>query len=386
LLRITHIITGLYTGGAEIMLLRLLEHTDRTQFEPEVIALTGAGPVAEKIRALGVPVRIMGMRRGIPDPAGMLRLANILRRSRPDVVQTWLYHADLIGGLAARLEGIRAIAWGIHNTDLDPTRSKRTTIATARFCARLSRTVPRQIVCVAESGKAVHAALGYDVSRFVLIPNGFDTERFRPDPSARAAVRAEFGIPTETPLLGLLARFDPQKDHENFVAAAAILAALGSPAHFLLAGGEVTPENRDLTAWIAATGLQERFHLLGPRDDVPRLLAALDVCALSSRFGEAFPLVIGEAMACGVPCAATDVGDSRVLIGDTGRIVPPADPEALARACHELLTLSHTERDALSAAARARITANYEIGAIAGKYAALYEALANQASPPSRSR
>lgn len=375
MLRITHIITGLYTGGAEIMLLRLLEHTDRTRFEPEVIALTGAGPVADKIRALGIPVRILGMRRGIPDPVGMLRLSGILRRSRPDVVQTWLYHADLIGGLAARIAGIRAIAWGIHNTDLDPRRSKRTTIATARLCARLSHRIPQRIVCVAESGKAVHAALGYDTSRFVIIPNGFDTGRFHPDPSARSSVRAELGIPADTPLVGLFARFDPQKDHENFVGAAAILVKLGSPAHFLLAGTDITPKNHDLIAWITAAGLEDRFHLLGPRDDVPRLLAALDVCALSSRFGEAFPLVIGEAMACGVPCAATDVGDSGLLIGDTGRIVLPAAPDALARACHELLSLPHTERTALSAAARARITANYEIGAIAEEYAALYEAL-----------
>jgi glycosyltransferase involved in cell wall biosynthesis len=376
--RIAHIITGLNTGGAEMMLLRLLERTDRTRFEPEVFSLTAAGPIADKIRAVGVPVHLLGMRRGVPDPFGLTRLARMLRRFRPDVVQTWLYHADLIGGLAARIAGTRAIAWGIHNTDLDPKRSKRTTIATARLCARLSRMVPQRIVCVAESGREVHAAIGYDTSRFVVIPNGFDLDCFRPDPSAGPSVRAELGIASDTSLIGLIARFDPQKDHETFVAAAAILAALGSPAHFLLAGNGISADNRELTAWIAAAGLESRVHLLGLRDDTPLLLAALDVGTLSSRFGEAFPLVIGEAMSCGVPCVVTDVGDSARLVGDTGRVVSQADPEALARAWHDLLCLPPDERTTLGTAARERIATHYEIGEIVRRYADLHETLAAQ--------
>jgi glycosyltransferase involved in cell wall biosynthesis len=375
--RIAHIITGLNVGGAEMMLLRLLERTDRARFTPEVFTLIPGGALVEKVHHLGIPVHSVGMARGIPNPASILRLAGMLRRFAPDVVQTWLYHGDFIGGLAARLAGVRAVSWCIQSSDIGK-HYKPTTMATVRLCAAFSRTIPQAIVSVSESGRTVHGAVGYDTSRFTIIPNGFDLTQFRAEPSLRPVVRAELEIGNDLPLIGIFARFDPQKDYENFVAAAAILTALGSSAHFLMAGKDVSPDNRELMAWIDAAGIRSRTHLLGLRDDTFRLMNATDLCTLSSRYGEALPLAIGEAMACEIPCVVTDVGDAALLTGETGKSVPPADPEALARAWHTVLEMPVAERKALGKAARERIAAHYEIGTIVARYEALHDDLANR--------
>lgn len=375
-LRVCHVISGLNVGGAETMLARVVERTDRARFTPEVVSLTDAGPLSERIQAAGVPVKALGMRRGIPDPSGTVRLARYFRRNPPDVVQTWLYHGDLVGGLAARLAGIRAVAWCVQNSDLSLQGSRKTTIATAKMCARLSRSVPRKIVCVSERAKGIHVALGYDASKFVIIPNGVDAEIFRPDPFARTTLRSEWGIPDHAPIIGMAARFDPQKDHATFLAAASRLSGelpVEFPAvRFVLCGAGVTSDNPELTAAIAAANLTGRVLLLGVRNDTPRVFTAFDIAALSSRFGEAFSLYLGEAMACGVPVVATDVGDSAFLVGDTGRIVPPAAPDALASAWAELLRGGPELRQELGASARRRVTENFSLSETVRLYAELH--------------
>jgi glycosyltransferase involved in cell wall biosynthesis len=376
MIRITHIITGLNTGGAEMMLFKLLSRLDRSRFTPEVVSLTSDGPVGDRIRGLDVPVRVVGMARGVPDPRGILRLAAHLRRSRPDVVQTWMYHADLIGGLAARLAGVRAVAWNIRGSDLDPATTSRKTILTAKLCARLSRALPTAILSCSEVARRVHADLGYDAGKITVLPNGFDVASLRPDATARDDVRRELGIAPDSPLVGLIARFDPMKDHPNFIRAAHHVAARHSAVHFILCGDEITADNVVLIREIAAVSLKGRFHLLGRRSDIPRLNAALDVAVSASRYGEGFPNVIGEAMACGVPCVVTDVGDSAFVVGETGRVVPKADSAALGMALHELLALPAGERTALGAAARRRVIENFEIGSVTRRYEAFHAALA----------
>lgn len=374
-MKVVHVITGLGVGGAETALHRLLSHWDRRRFQAEVFSLTDEGPMADRIRALGVPVRTIGMRPGLPDPLGLIRLAGWLRAARPDLVQTWMYHADLLGGLAAKYAVRAPVVWGVRHANLDPHVNKRSTVWTAKTCARLSHRLPARIVCCAEVVLKVHARIGYDESKMVVIPNGFDLEAFRPDPAARPVVRRELGIPAEAPLVGLIGRFHPQKDHRTFIGAAALLHEQMPDVHFLLAGTGVTWENEILAGWIRAAGIQERCHLLGRRDDVPRLMAALDVAA-SSSVGEGFPNIIGEAMACGVPCAVTDVGDSAQIVGDTGRVVAPGAPEALARALHELLAAGREERLRLGDAARRRIEEKFSISAVVARYEQLYEEVA----------
>ncbi len=375
-MKVAHVITSLTIGGAEMMLLRLLSALQGREHQAHVICLRHGGIVADRIEALGVPVERLGARPGLPNPAVIVRIAHLLRRIQPDVVQTWMYHADLFGGLAAQAAGAPPVAWGLHHSTLSPAYNKRSTLLTARACARLSARLPAAIVCCAESTRRLHTAFGYDERRMVVIPNGFDLEEFRPDPEARISVREELGIPPESRLVGLIARFHPQKDHRTFIEAAARLCAWRDDVHILLAGGRLDWANAELVRWIDEAGIRDRCHLLGRRTDVSRIQASLDVACLSSQGGEALPLTIGEAMASGVPCVVTDVGDAALLVGDTGRVVPVRDPEALALACRSLLDLSLPEWAALGAAARSRVAEHYALPAIAQRYADLWERLA----------
>lgn len=375
-MKVTHVITGLDTGGAETMLYRLLLHTDRAAYESEVISMTDIGAVGEKIRALGVPIRALGMRRGAPNPLGVLRLARWLSQYSPDVLQSWMYQADLVSGLAARLAGGMPVAWGIHNAYLEPRSVKRIKLWTVRACIWSSGWLPSRIVCCSEASREVHARLGYPQKKMIVVPNGADLAAFRPDPEARRSVCEELGLRVETPLIGLVARFDLPKDHRTFVQAAGLLHTRVPEAHFILCGDSITRENPQLTEWIDAARVRSRCHLLGRRIDVPRLSAALDVATSSSSFSEAWPLAVGEAMACGVPCAVTDVGDSSVIVGDTGRVVPPKNPQALADAWHGLLTLGPDERARLGQAARRRVEEHFDLLGAVAKYEKLYEELA----------
>lgn len=374
--KIIHVITTLGTGGAEMMLLKLLSNINRDLFDSEVITLIDVGPVGEKIHALGIPVKALGMRRGIPDPRGVLRLVKLLKKRRPHLLQTWMYHADLIGGLAARLVGNIPVTWGIHHSTLTLEGNKRTTIWTAKICACLSRMIPEKIVCCSEASKYVHAKLGYVSKKMIVIPNGFDLEAFRPEAEARLSVRRELGISPEAFVIGLVGRFDPQKDHRNFITAAGILinsmGEIKPEIHFVLCGNKITWENWELAEPITKAGLRHRFHLLGRRDDLPRLNAALDISS-SSSYSEGFPSVLGEAMACGVSCVATDVGDSALIVGSTGRVVPPKNPEALASAWRELIQMDLGERAALGAAARQRVLEKFNLPTIVGRYETLYQ-------------
>jgi glycosyltransferase involved in cell wall biosynthesis len=371
-MKIAHVITDLAVGGAEMALYKLLSALDLQEFQSGVIALAGEETMGEKIRAMGVPVTALGSKRGIPDPRLLTRLRKELLRFQPDLVQTWMYHADLLGGLAAKLAGSPPVVWNIRHSLVHPRDVKRTTLLVARANSALSSWVPQRIVCCARAALESHAALGYARQKMIIIHNGFDLELFQPDQDARREVRASLGMQAETPLIGMCARFDPQKDHHSFVRAAGALHRLFPTAHYILWGKGVDRENPQLLEWIAEQDLGESVHLLGPRVDTPRLDAALDISTLSAAYGEAFPNVIGEAMACGVPCAVTDVGDSAYVVGSTGRIVPPGAPRALASAWADLLNLAPKQRFELGQRARQRVADYFGIAQMAKSYAALY--------------
>jgi glycosyltransferase involved in cell wall biosynthesis len=218
--------------------------------------------------------------------------------------------------------------------------------------------------------------MGYAADKMVVIPNGFDLDLFRPQKTARLSVRQEFGIPDNTLLIGLVGRYNRQKDYGNFVEAAAMLHRQIPTTHFLLCGDGVNWENNLLAQRIDAAGLRSYSHLLGRRQDIPWLVAALDIACSSSSFGEGFPNVIGEAMACGVPCVVTDVGDSALIVGDTGKVVLPRDPAALASAWRDLIDQGETMRLRLGEAARSRIKKNFDLQSIARRYENLYREMA----------
>jgi len=286
--------------------------------------------------------------------------------------------------------------WGIQNGTFDGHSTRRRTVYTARACARMSGWLPHTVVCCGEVSRRLHASMGYAEHKLTVIPNGIDLATFRPDRRAYATVREELGVPPGTKIVGLIARFDPQKDHQTFLTAAARLYARRPDVHYLLCGRGAGPVNRNLAGLIERAGLGGVCHVLGERRDVPRLTSALDIATLSSAYGESFPNVLGEAMACGVPCVATRVGDSAHIIDDTGLSVPPRDPAALADAWDTLFGRGPEALRELGHRARRRVEEHFAIGTVVAAYERTYAAAAETSrarianngtttSPPSRS-
>lgn len=371
MINITFVITNLATGGAETMLLKLLQHIDRNRFRPSVISLMGLGEIGPSIQALGVPVHVLGMPRGAFNVSRFLVLVRLLRQLKPDVVHSWMYHADLVGGVAARLAGCNCVIWGIRHSNLSKDKNKRSTLHVVKICALLSKRVPTRILSCSHRARSIHASVGYDDSKMVVIPNGFDLQRFAPDAEARSSLRRELGLVADAPLIGLIGRYDPQKNHAGFIEAAARVCAAFPQIQFVLAGAGVDRANHELNAAISLRGLQLKMHLLGRREDMPRLMAGIDLLASSSH-GEGFPNVLGEAMASGVPCVVTDVGDSAEIVGCTGRVVAAGDMAGLAECLLELLRMPPEDRAALGALARARVEDQYEISRVVDAYQNFY--------------
>jgi len=375
MIKVMHVITTLGSAGAETMLCRIASGMDGTRFENEIVSLTGVLDLAERMKAIGVRVRTLGMKTSLPNPLLVMRLARWIRESKPNVIHTWMYHANLVGALAARLAGDVPVVWGIHHSVLDPRIDKRRTMLVNRACAFLSRKLPARIVCCSEASLRIHKKLSYADEKLEVVPNGFDLEQIKPDPAARASVREELAIPADALVIGIAARFHPNKDHHNFVRAAARLHKQMPEIHFLLCGLDITWKNLQLVRWIEEEGIRDRCHLLGVRRDMPRLFASMDIATTAS-LSEAFPIAIGEAMACETPCVVTDVGDSALIVGETGIVVAPGDPRALAEAWRKLVEAGPEVRYRLGMAARRRVQQNFALSKIVDCYQAIYTKLA----------
>lgn len=380
MIHVSHVITGLAADGAERMMRNLVTRMDNHRFTNEVISLTTMGDLGAELQAAGIPVRALGLSRNPASFGALPRMKRLFRQSPPDVVQTWMYHADLVGGVVAQWAGFRRVFWSIHHSNLDIDTNKLLTIATAKICALLSASVPLRIVCCSEAARASHIAFGYRNVKTELIPNGFDTELFRPDAQARKAMRDELNASDEDQLVGLAGRFHPDKDHSNFLAAAESVLARCDNAMFVLCGRDVHWRNSAFMSLLHQFKLRDRVRLLDAVPNIQRFFAAMDVVVSSSRT-EAFPLAVGESMACGVPCVVTDVGDSALLVGTTGLIVSSGDSAALAAAIYKLLSGGHTLRNKLGATARRRIQEQFSLDSVVDRYQELYTQAMLSSSP-----
>lgn len=362
-------ITGLHVGGAEVVLTNLIEQI-HAAVDLRVFSLKAGGPLKERIEASGVDVVGLDLRGIATLPGAFFRLRRELRRFRPDLVHSWMYHADLIGGLAARAGSLGPVLWGIHNSRLGRGSSLQTRVVVA-LLSRLASHLPDLIQSCSEAAAAEHVALGYPEAKIRIVPNGVDTALFRPDAQAGPSLRGDLGLDADARLIGTVGRFHPDKDYPTFLRAARALSDRDPRVHFVLAGRNLDTGNSRLVALVHSLDLQDRTHLLGIRDDVALLMPAFDVFG-SSSVTEAFPVVLLEAMASGVPCVATDVGDSRLIVGDRGLTVPPRSPIELAAAWESILTLPAAQRLSLGASARQHVAERYSWPQVAAQFLALY--------------
>lgn len=370
---IAHVITDLEIGGAELMLARLLEQpAEGEAARAIVISLSTIGPIGRRLQEQGVPVFALGLQGAASFPRGLAALVSRLRRERPAIVQTWLYHADLLGGLAARICGI-PVVWGIRCTAI-PQAWWSGTAWLVRLCAMLSRFVPARIVCCAQAARRAHEEMGYAPRKLVVIPNGYRFDELQVPADEAGRARAEFGFARDDVVIVTVGRFDPLKDYATFVRAAGLVCRQAPEVRVLMLGRGIDRSNRQLATWIEETGWASRFLLLGERPDVPRCLAAADVFCLSSTH-EGFPNVVVEAMAAAKPCVVTRAGDAALILGDAGEAVPAGAADELAAALLAMAHRSPLEREAIGRRGRSRVEQLYEIGAVRRQYDRLYKDL-----------
>lgn len=368
-MKVAFLVTGLVTGGAEMVLYALVSRLDRSVFSPEIISLRGDGPMRARFEALGVPVHLIGISPALPSPLGLARLVKCVRRLRPDLLQGWMYHGNLAATLCTPLAGGIPVQWSIHNSLYDWRLEKRATALVIRAGAALSGRARKVIYC-AEVTARQHEAIGFRPDRTEVIANGFDAERYHPDAGALGRLRAELGVSNSAILAGHVARLHPHKDHRTLFAALARAFERSPRLQAVLVGAGIEWSNPEIAAMAAGLS-RERLHLLGPRDDIPRLMAGLDFL-ISSSVSEAFPMVVGEAMACALPCVVTDVGDSAKLLGEYGAVVPASDADALAQAIVDMACLPAERRAEIGALARRRVVEGLSLDTMVRRYEALF--------------
>ncbi len=366
-MKILHIINSLNDGGAEGVLYRLATYDKNN--EHFIVSLMAEGKYFQLLTNNGIKVINLNMPRGKITLTGIWGLFHFIKTQQPDAIQTWLYHSDFIGGLVSFLAGKKNIYWGIRHNNLNRCTSKFGTIVVAKICAYLSRWIPKKIVCCSHEAAKAHIAFGYRADKISVIPNGYDLDKFTPDINTRKESRNRINISKKQFLLGMVARFDIIKDHKNLLAALGIVNKRGINFYCLLAGTGIDASNKELSELIDKESIRDNLILLGRQDNIHLIMNMLDVHILSSS-DEAFPNVLAEAMACGIPCISTDVGDASSILGNTGWIVKKQNPAALASAIIEArnTSLNNNSWQNRKIEARSRIIENYSIENMVAEY------------------
>jgi glycosyltransferase involved in cell wall biosynthesis len=372
-MKILHIIIGLNVGGAENSLKRLIEiHKDNQDYQHCVLSLTTIGKIGEQLQASGIEVKALGMTSAFSVPITFWRLIKSIRHINPDIVHTWMYHADLLGGLAAYLTKKKVI-WSIRNTHATVgAGTASTTKYIMQLCAKLSYKIPSKIICVANAAKISHYK--YYNEKMIVIPNGYAIDAIQKtvENTQKKKLLAELKIRNDRLIIGSIGRFNDYKDFPTFIKAANILLASQQNLQFILIGRDVDKNNETLMSLISDTVNPNAFILLGERNNIPELLSLMDIFCLHS-ISEGFPNVLGEAMCIGLPCVTTDVGDAALMVGNDGSVVPHSNPEQLAIALQKMIDLPPQERTNIGQALSQRIRDNYSIANVQQAYEAIYQ-------------
>ena len=328
-MKILHIITGLNKGGAETLLCNLCQFDK--EHEHEIISLSYVKDSQSLSSMHNFSIHSLNFPVGKIRIFGLFKLYKLIKKIKPDAIQTWLIHADLIGGIAARFSGIKNIFWGVHHTILLPGKVKFSTIFVLKCNAFLSNFVPKKIIYCAEKSRQIQESIGFNKSKGLVIQNGYDIKNFSQNDILRKDFRNELGCSDKTFLIGHVGSYHPLKDQSNLIDALAFLNKKGFNYSAVLVGKDLDHNNDDLVCKIRENELTDHIFLLGERNDIPAVMNGIDLFVLSS-ISEAFPNVLNEAMACGTPCVTTNVGDASLIVDNTGWVVSPKDPKAIANA------------------------------------------------------
>lgn len=368
-MKIMHVITGLDNGGAEKILFNLCVNDRNSQHI--VVSLGSFGKYGKALSKRGIEVVPLGWRRSRLSPSDLISLFRLIRKHRPQLIQTWMPHSNLIGGIVGRLAGVKRIFWGVHSLHYNRGETKWQTRLVVALTVATSRVVPFRIICCSYSAKETHQKLGYPSTKLLVISNGFEVGPERPVKPATSTPTQEFGLSSGTPVIIMVARFDPQKDHETLLSAASVLESRKEPFQLLLVGPEINAQNSTLSDCIQMLKLESQVSLLGPRDDVPELLRNARVHVLSSK-SEAFGNVIVEAMLEEIPSVVTDIGDMPRIVGDTGWVVESGNPVALADALQTALQEDQNQRLLRGRSARARAIEYFSVNRMVDNYLDTY--------------
>lgn len=358
-MKLVHAIISLETGGAEGMLARLVQESSKNpQIKQSIITLKGEGSIGHQLRMKGFDVISLDMKSFLNFPIAIYKLIKLFKVLRPNAIFTWMYHADLLCGVAAYLSGVKNIIWGIRNTEI-PQKSFSITFAVVKICSKLSFYIPNKIVCCAESAKLAHTKLGFCSSKMVVVPNGYDLSLFNPSSNLRGRIRSDLGFDENHLVVGIVGRYDPLKDFKNFINAASLVSKDFDNVKFLMVGRGLDYSNIELCSWIANCNDPKSFILMG--EATPHeLYAAMDVYCLSSK-AEGFPNVVAEAMSMCIPCVVTNVGDASRIVEDSGIVVKSKDHFALYKGLSYILAMDKNNRESLGTQARELIKSKYDI-------------------------
>ncbi len=340
------------------MLTDLAIANHRAGDSPFLVSLLPGGAYYESLAKAGIPVRDVGLVRGKPSLRGLLRLTNLIRSNKPDIIQSWMYHADLYSLIALIFSGRWSktrLYWGIRCSNMDTTQYSLTLKMVIRVCALLSF-LPDGIVANSVEGRNWHLRIGYKPKLFTVIDNGLDVSLFQTTPSSRRKARAKLGIDKDAFVIGALARNDPMKDYPNLLTA---LEKLDDTVCIVAGyGTEELPKVPGLVS-------------LGERPDTLLILQAMDVFISASAYGEGFSNAITEAMSCELPIVATDVGDSPRIVDNCGIIIRPEDSDALVKAIIKLRK-NQAMRHTLGRQARQRIMKEFSLQRMTASYKNFY--------------
>lgn len=339
-MKVLHIITGLGDGGAEHVLFKICKYDKINKHF--VISLKGPGKYYPLLYKIGVKVYCLDLK--FFSIFKFIFLIRLIRSLKPDIVQTWLVHADFVGGIAARLAGITNILWNIRYSNIEIGKAKLTTVFIIKILSVLSYIIPKTIITVSKKAKKIYEIGGYKKNIIKFIPNGYDLSILKVSKLKKRKFQKKIKLKKKIPIIGNVARFDPQKDHLNLLNALYLINKRNIDFFCILVGFNVHKKNLDLVSNIKQLRLSNHVKLIGQYENISEVMNGLDLHILSSSYGEGFPNVIAESMACGTPCIVTDVGDSALVVGKTGWVVPPKDSAKLAIAIERALCEKNTSK------------------------------------------